>query len=1352
MMFAWNVSAQSTDLYWDLNGTEPGASGSTTAAGTWNDTNTYWNTDSTGGDGGTIGAWQEGAVAVFSAGSNATGTFAVSVSGTHQIGGLQFEQGAVSVNEGALQFSGGATFTHLSGAGDCHVNSAVQGNGLLTLDGSGSFGRINGVVSEYGGTLSVHLKGASWVFGGQHTYTGGTTVTGYAVLMLSSTGSASSGDLTSGPFGTGTVVLKSGTLRPTLDVPITTGNAVTLDGNFTFGVSGNTGALTFTGPLTLTGTRTLTTIGSDVYFDGVLGDGGKGYGFIKSGTSALVLGGNNTFTGAVTINDGTITLANAGALNSTAPVAVSFGSNANTKMLQLGGHSVTVSGLTTGATVGTSIVENNAAGTATLTVNNAAANTFAGVLRDGAAGTLALTKTGGGTLTFSGSSPNTYIGLTTVSAGTLELNKTPESNAIAGDIVVNGGALTLAANHQIADTSDITVNGSANFNSNDKTETVRNVTLNSSYSTPLQHRVANMTITETLTVTKGVVGLTSGTTTSAKTVSMSGGSRMDMAANTGDTIFNIGDGGLTMSGATLRFGWTGLGSAETAQVNLGGDFTGSGMNHLDYLNPDNPRLLDLQGATRTFNITSDTTTIAPTIQNGGLTKTGAGTLVLTGNNTYTGPTSLDAGILRITNAGALGASADGVTVADGAQLELSGGITVSGRSLTMSGTGTNNRGPLQSVSGANTWTGDILLGANGTRIGAIGPGQTLTLSGAIGDGGNNYGLAVRNEDSGGTTILSGANTYGGDTEIVVGLLQIEGGNNRLPVGSVLRIGNSANVETATFDLNGYNQQVGGLVSLGTTMDMEVTNSSTDPATLTVNNASGSTYRGQITGNLALAKSGAGTLTLSGPDPNTYAGSTTVSAGTLELNKTPGANAIAGDIVVNGGALTLAANHQIADTSDITVNGAGRFNTGSSNYADTIRNLTMDSSVTDPNTNRVNNLTVTDTLMVKRGAVGVYSGCSLAAGTLDMSGGSIMGLAGNTADTTVDIGAGGLIMSGATLRFGWIWSGILDSPKTIRVNLDGNFTGSGTNSLDYVTTLGPRLLDLQGATRTFDIISDTTTISPTIQNGGLTKTGAGTLVLAGNNVYDAATTVLDGVLRVTTAGSLKHNGSDKVLIAANPARDFTAPGARLVREVAHSGIYDGLGSQITAGGAGTRADIGAGTNASGGVRSVAMAWREPDDSEPTPPGFIGLASDVLELSGMVISGAAHGETDPFVLTMSYDSAALLGREAELAATGNLYLAWLDPAQGWRNAALGNFGGANSFAGMGPWTDFIDGANLAADLGRWGVDPTQQYAWAVLNHNSEFAVMGVPEPASLLSLVAALSTIACLPRRMRQRAGR
>ncbi|MDY0166459.1 MAG: autotransporter-associated beta strand repeat-containing protein, partial [Thermoguttaceae bacterium] len=189
---------------------------------------------------------------------------------------------------------------------------------------------------------------------------------------------------------------------------------------------------------------------------------------------------------------------------------------------------------------------------------------------------------------------------------------------------------------------------------------------------------------------------------------------------------------------------------------------------------------------------------------------------------------------------------------------------------------------------------------------------------------------------------------------------------------------------------------------------------------------------------------------------------------------------------------------------------------------------MDSSVTDPNINRVSNLTVTDTLTVKRGAVGVNSGFSATAGTLDMSGGSIIGLAGNTANTTVHIGNGGLIMSDATLRFGWIWSGILDSPYTIRVNLAGDFTGSGTNSLDYITTLGPRLLDLQVATRTFNITGGTTTISPTIQNGGLTKTGAGALVLSGANTYTGPTTVDAGLLLVngthTGGGAYSVHGS------------------------------------------------------------------------------------------------------------------------------------------------------------------------------------------------------------------------------------
>lgn len=249
-------------------------------------------------------------------------------------------------------------------------------------------------------------------------------------------------------------------------------------------------------------------------------------------------------------------------------------------------------------------------------------------------------------------------------------------------------------------------------------------------------------------------------------------------------------------------------------------------------------------------------------------------------------------------------------------------------------------------------------------------------------------------------------------------------------------------------------------------------------------------------------------------------------------------------------------------------------------------------------------------------------------------------------------------------------------------------------------------------------------------GGLAKTGPGTLVLASHNTYDGATTVLDGALRVTAAGSLRHNGSDKVLIAADPDKDFSTPGARLIREIANNQLYDGLGSQITAGGIGTRADILKGTNTSGANRDLTMAWREPRSSEPTPSGFIGLVSDVLDLSGMVKSGAAHGETDPFVLTMTYDPALLVGMEDGLAAAGGICLAWLDPVDGWENAVLGNFGGTDVFAGLGPWTDFGADGDLTNDLGRWGIDPSQNYVWAVVNHNSEFAVMGVPEPATWL----------------------
>jgi autotransporter-associated beta strand protein len=705
------------DLYWDLNGNTSAGAGGATPSGSWNAAN--WNSDSAGLGLDPAGAWQPNQTAVFSAGSDATGSYTITVGSPVPLSGLRFEEGSVTVSGSALQFSGGAAFRSSSSA-DCPINSLVQGNGVLTLEGSGYLARLNGVVSDSGGTLSVAVKGAGWVFGGQHAYTGDTTVeNGIAIATVSSTGNASLGTLTSGPFGRETLVLKGGTLRPTSGADITIGNAVTLDGNFTLGTVDSMKSLTFAGPLALTGNRTLTCTSSHVIFGGVLGETAS-FGLTKSGTATLTLGASNTFAGGITIDNGTVALANTGALNATSPNAVSFASNANTKKLQLGGNSVTVAGLSTGTTVGSSTVENGSTVAAVLTVNNAVANTFAGVLQDGATGSLALTKTGAGTLTLSGSSANSSTGLTTVGAGTLSLAKTGNVNAISGDVQIAGGTLSLAGANQIADTSNITVN-SGSFTTATNVDRVRNVTINS----PNECILSNLTVTETLEITAGTTTLNSNTLlTNANALVMSGNSLVQLAANGGPTILTVGSGGLAMSGATLQLGMDP--GAYAAQVNLGGAFTGSGTNTVRYFNANASRFLDLQGGVRVFSITDGTTTVTPSIQNGGLTKTGVGTLTLSGApaNTYTGLTTVAAGTLKLAKSGSTALAGD--VLVTGGTLSLGASHQIADTAnLTITG------GTLQPDAYADTLHDLTISSASECRLNNLTVGGTLTVSAGL---------------------------------------------------------------------------------------------------------------------------------------------------------------------------------------------------------------------------------------------------------------------------------------------------------------------------------------------------------------------------------------------------------------------------------------------------------------------------------------------------------------------------------------------------------------------------------------------------------------------------------------------
>ena len=119
-------------------------------------------------------------------------------------------------------------------------------------------------------------------------------------------------------------------------------------------------------------------------------------------------------------------------------------------------------------------------------------------------------------------------------------------------------------------------------------------------------------------------------------------------------------------------------------------------------------------------------------------------------------------------------------------------------------------------------------------------------------------------------------TYSGPTTISAGTLELDGNGNNLPAATALTIASSG-----VLDLAGNPQTVGSLSGSAGAIIMN----SLSPAyssTLTVAPSSGSTttFAGNIIGNIALALSGSGELTLSGT--NTYTGGTTVSGGTLDI--------------------------------------------------------------------------------------------------------------------------------------------------------------------------------------------------------------------------------------------------------------------------------------------------------------------------------------------------------------------------------------------------------------------------------------------------------------------------------------
>jgi len=345
-----------------------------------------------------------------------------------------------------------------------------------------------------------------------------------------------------------------------------------------------------------------------------------------------------------------------------------------------------------------------------------------------------------------------------------------------------------------------------------------------------------------------------------------------------NAALNINGGKITSSG-TRAF--------ANSAVTIGGDFENSGTGTATWSGT-----VALGGATRTITNTQTGKRVYSGVISGvggGLTITGAGTgETFIGNtgNTFSGPVTIVNGKTVWNGSGAFGNTTS---------ITLDEKVTLA----------SDNAG---TVGVTSTFAADknIFLSANG-GIGTAGTGVT-TINGVIADKLGAVGKLTKSDT--GTLILGGVNTYTGMTAVNNGTLKLAVGDNRLPTGSLLKLGASGSGTvagtTATFDLDGRSQEIKGLESAISTVDQTTKNTVTSAgaATLTIGSSSGITTtfgsgalnnRGEITGALAVTKTGDGTQVLGGA--NTYTGTTRINAGTLAVT---GSLLNTGTVLVNDG--------------------------------------------------------------------------------------------------------------------------------------------------------------------------------------------------------------------------------------------------------------------------------------------------------------------------------------------------------------------------------------------------------------------------------------------------------------------
>ncbi|MCL1633627.1 autotransporter-associated beta strand repeat-containing protein [Luteimonas sp. SX5] len=1025
--------------------------------------------------------WQDGQF-LSDEGGTANTAFFNTVSGSKQVAGLKYTAAAnstVTVSAGqTLGLDGTIIVSSTTGS----TNQTIQGGSVTGAVGGGTLGVLKNSAGTFtiasnivdnGGAVGFTVGGTGGGTGGalgtgavaltgSNTYTGATTVSG-ATLAFNSIGNGGAASaIGASSSASSNLILENGTLRYT-------GGTAGTDRGFTL-INGGT-----------TRNFEVFNAATNVTFSGQVTSPDDA-GFTKTGAGTLTLANaGNDYVGVTNIAAGTLavnTLANGG-LASGIGAASSASSNLSLsgggRLDYLGGTVSTDRGFTLGTGNGRIGV---AQAGSTLTMSGIATGT-GGLFKDGA-----------GTLVLSGN--NTYTGGTQVTAGILQAgsNQAFGGNATgagAGAMTVNAGTtLDLAgfspwvgglngAGNVLLGSGTLKINGNGSFSG--AISGTGGITV--SGPTQVMNGCGNSYT--------GVTALTSATLST------------DCLANSG-LVSGIGassdvSGGLVLNSGTLTY------TGGTVDINRGFTLLGTGA----------------------INVFQSGTTLGfagPIVGTGGFFKRGAGTLVLSGNNTNSGGISIEAGTLRAGSTSAFGNGLNGVTLSNvaGATLDLDG---------------INNT--IATVNGGGAAGGNVTLGSATLTLGH-GSAGTATYLGAI----SGSGSLIKTGNSSFVQVLSGCNsTYDGSTTIVSGVLAV----NCLESGGIASSIGDSSADAANLVLNGGTLRYvgvggstdrqftlgtsgGGLEASGTgaidfTSAAPITLSGTGNRTLTLsgtntdNNALSARIDNPSSGITSLAKTGTGTWVLRNSG-STYTGATNISGGVLAVDKLANGGQ-ASSIGMSGSAATNLVIGQgstlrytgLGDTTDrlfmlqtgvsfIESSGTGAVvfsNTGSASYSGAgARTLALGGTNTGLNT-------MGGTIIDQNATTGKTTLAKNDAGTWVLTGNN--SYSGNTVinDGNLMIGNGGI-------------SGNAGTGNVVVVNPTSTLSFNRSNSFNFTGTLS-------GLGNIAQIGTGTTVLTAANNSiGGVTGIDAGTLQIATNSHLTTGSTAINaGTLQVQTGGSL-----------------------------------------------------------------------------------------------------------------------------------------------------------------------------------------------------------------------------------------